>query len=118
MQTSFPFLSAMPSPKDAPDALVARISSESEAVAVSMRAKGFKQSWYAAQLGKSEAYISLIASGKRPVPRWFVKPFCVLSGSNLLAQHIELQTALASLREQRQARCQIDAYAELLRLAA
>lgn len=117
MQTSFPFLSVMPAPKDAPDALVARISSESEAVAVSMRAKGFKQSWYAAQLGKSEAYISLIASGKRPVPRWFVKPFCVLSGSNLLEQYIELRAALASLRDQRESRCVIDTYAQLLRAA-
>lgn len=117
MQTSFPFLSAMPAPKDAPDSLVARISSESEAVAVSMRAKGFKQSWYAAQLGKSESYISLIASGKRRVPRWFVKPFCVLSGSNLLAQHIELQAALATVREQREARCVIDTYADMLRAA-
>lgn len=117
MQTSFPFLSAMPAPKDAPDALVARISSESEAVAVSMRAKGFKQSWYAAQLGKSEAYISLIAAGKRPVPRWFIKPFCVLSGSNLLAQHIELKAALAAVREQREARNVIDTYADMLRAA-
>jgi hypothetical protein len=117
MQTSFPFLSVMPAPKNAPDALVARITSASEAIAVSMRANGFKQSWYAAQLGKSEAYISLIASGKRPVPRWFVQPFCVLAGSNLLRQYLDLQDALHAIREQNCARRQIEQYAQMLRAA-
>lgn len=118
MQTTFPFLSILPAPKDAPDALVARVSSESEAVAVSLRAKRFKQSWYAAQLGISEAYVSQIANGRREVPDWFVEPFCVLSGSNLLKQHRDLQAALKAIKEQACAKAAIQRMAEDLRLAA
>lgn len=118
MQTNFPFLSVMPAPKDAPDALVARVRSDAEAVAVSLRAKQFKQSWYAAQMGVSEAYISQIANGRRPVPDWFVAPFCVLSGSNLLRQHRDLQDALKAIKEQQCAKAQIARMAADLRLAA
>ncbi len=118
MQTTFTFLSALPSPKDAPDALISRVSSDSEAVAVAMRARGFKQAWYAAQLGKSEAYISQIVNGRRPVPEWFVEPFCVLSGSNLLRQYRQLQEALAAIREQSCAKRAIDRLADELRRAA
>lgn len=60
---------------------------------------------------------TLCHSTLEPVPRWFIKPFCVLSGSNLLAQHIELRAALAAVREQREARNVIDTYADMLRAA-
>ncbi|TWI04839.1 hypothetical protein IP90_00977 [Luteimonas cucumeris] len=118
MQTSFPFIAMMPPPKDAPDALISRVSSESEAVAVAMQARGFKQSWYAAHLGKSEAYISQIVNGHRRVPDWFVEPFCVLSGSNLLRQYRDWQEALAMVREQSCARRAIRQMAEQLRAVA
>lgn len=118
MQTNFSFLALLPQPKDAPDTLISRVSSDSEAVAVAMRARGFKQAWYAAQLGKSEAYISQIVNGKRKVPGWFIEPFCVLSGSNLLRQYLQLQDALSAIREQACAKRAIDRLADELRRAA
>lgn len=118
MQTSFPFLSLMPEPKDAPEALLLRVSSDQQAIAISIAARGFKQAWYAAQFGKSEAYISQIVNGKRSVPAWFVEPFCVLSGSNLLKQYRDLTDALAAIREQSCAKRAIQRLADELRAAA
>lgn len=60
---------------------------------------------------------TLCHSTPEPVPHRFIKPFCVLSGSNLLAQYIELRVALAAVREQREARNVIDIYADMLRAA-
>lgn len=119
MQRNFPFYSLAKAPQDAPDALVARIKSDAEAVAVSMRAAGYKQAWYAAQLGKSAAYISQLRNGQRKVPDWFVLPFCWLSGSNLLQQCRDLQEALAAVKEVTSERQRVTRLAlELQRVAA
>lgn len=118
MQREFPFLSLMPAPQDAPQALVVRITCKQEAVAVALRASGFKQAWFAAQLGISNAYLSLIRNGKREVPEWMVKPFCVLAGSNLLRQYMRFQEAMAVVHEQHCAERVINQLAQELRRAA
>lgn len=91
-----------------------QIESEAQAVAVSMRASGAKLAYIAAALGKSESYISLIRSGKRPVPDWFVKPFCHVTGTLLLQQFRDLQCAMHEVT----ARREVERLADLLRHAA
>lgn len=101
-----------PSPAD--PRVLRQIESESQAVAVSMQACGAKLAYIAAALGKSESYISLIRSGKRPVPDWFVKPFCHITGTLLLQQFRDLQAAM----EEVTARREVERLADMLRQAA
>lgn len=96
MQLNFSLISSMrKAPKDAPPKVLRQIESEAQAVRVAIKASGFKLAYFAASLGKSEGYISRIRSGQRPVPDWFVQPFCWVSGTRLLAQFQELQAAIA-----------------------
>jgi hypothetical protein len=59
-----------------------------------MQASGSKGAYIAACIGKSEAYVSRLRSGKRPIPDKLVKPLCLATGSNLLRQYLDLQAAL------------------------
>lgn len=104
-------------PKAAPDKLLRQIESEGQAVAVSMQAAGAKLAYVAAALGKSESYISLIRAGKRPIPRWFIKPFCHITGTSLLQQYIDFQAALAALAEGQNERSRITSLASMLEAA-
>lgn len=81
-------------PKDAPAKLVRMVESDAQAIAVAIKASGFKLAYVAAALGKSESYISRLRSGRRPIPDKLVKPFCRVVGTRLLEQHRELQVAL------------------------
>lgn len=101
-------------PSVADPRVLRQIESESQAVAVSMQASGAKLAYVAAALGKSESYISLIRSGKRPVPDWFIKPFCHITGTLLLQQFRDLQCAL----EEVTARRVVERLADMLRQAA
>lgn len=98
-------------PKDAPAKLVRQIDSESQALAVSIAAGGHKLAYIAARVGKSIAYVSRMQSGHRPIPEKLVRPLCAATGSNLLSQFIELQTALGEV-------CEVSRLAALLRSAA
>jgi hypothetical protein len=100
MQTSFPFLSACKPPKRAPDDMLARITSEAQAVKVSIGSSRLKQAYIAAELKVSPSYLSLIRNGKRPVPEHLVQPFCYLVGSLLLQQYREFRAALRAVRGQ------------------
>lgn len=100
-------------PTPADPRVLRQIESESQAVAVSMQACGAKLAYIAAALGKSESYISLIRSGKRPVPNWFVKPFCHVTGTLLLQQFQDLRHALEEIT----ARREIERLADMLRAA-
>jgi len=101
-------------PSHADPRVLRQIESEAQAIAVSMRACGAKLAYVAAALGKSESYISLIRAGKRPVPDWFVNPFCHLTGTLLLRQFRDLQTALEVVT----ARSEVERLAGMLELAA
>lgn len=93
MQHTFPFLAVCKAPKRAPDSLISKVSNAAQAVAVSLA--GVNAKGVAARLGISQPYLSQIRRGARPVPDWFVKPFCYATGTNLLAQYLDLQEALA-----------------------
>lgn len=90
MQRSFPFLSILPAPVNAPADLVRRIDTDAQALAVSLI--GMKHGYVAASLGISHAYLSQMVHG-RAVPEWMVTPFCHLVGSRLLAQVRALRDA-------------------------
>ena len=67
MQTNFAFLAVVPKPKAAPDALVARINADAQAVAVSLQSSGLKQAYVAAQLGIDLASVRGTGPGGRVV---------------------------------------------------
>ena len=116
MQTNFAFLAVVPKPKAAPDALVARINADAQAVAVSLQSSGLKQAYVAAQLGISGAYLSQIRNGLRPLPDKLVMPLCYLTGTLLIQQYRDLQEALATIKGRTE--CVIAAMANELRRAA
>jgi hypothetical protein len=87
-------LGVVTKPADAPHKVVAQVESEAQALCVMVRAKGLKLDYVAAAIGKSRPYLSLMLSGKRPIPHKLVGPLCAATGSNLLAQFIALQIAL------------------------
>lgn len=92
MQGNLPLISSMHGrPQAAPAKVLRQITCEAQAVAVSIKMSGFKLAYIAACFGKSESYICRIKRGKRPVPEWFVTPFCRMTGTTLLQQFIDLQ---------------------------
>lgn len=93
MQRSFPFLATCKKPAAAPDWVVSAVQSEHQAVAVSL--SGVNARIVAKTLKISGAYLSQIRHGDRPIPDWFVKPFCYATGTALLQQWIDMQEALA-----------------------
>jgi len=100
MQGNMPLLSTMHRPaKPSPERVLRQITCAAQAVPVSMKAGNFKLAYIAASVGKSEAYVSRIRAGKRPVPEWFVEPFCRVTGSLLLREYIALQEAIRAARE-------------------
>jgi DNA-binding transcriptional regulator YdaS (Cro superfamily) len=96
-QSKLPLIAAMHgAPKDAPSNIVRQVESEAMAVKVAMKMSGSKNAYVARCLGIDESYVSLIRNGKRPVPAWFVEPFCRVTGTNLLRQVRRLAAALES----------------------
>lgn len=94
-QRSFPFLAMLASPVDAPADVLAMCRNESDAIGVSIKHKGgYTDAWIAQRLGITPAYFCQIKKAARPVPAWLVKPFCTLTGLNLLQQYHDLQEAL------------------------
>jgi hypothetical protein len=81
-------------PKDAPAKVLRQIDSEAQALAVSIQSGHHKLDYVGACIGKSRGYVSRLAAGKRRIPRKLVAPLCAATGTNLLAQFIELQDAL------------------------
>lgn len=86
-------------PKDAPQALVGQCNSPAQALAVSIAAGHYKTEYIAACVGKSRTYISLMRSGKRPIPDRLIAPLCAATGTNLLRQYVRLQRAFEQVDE-------------------
>ena len=112
-QRKLPLIAPMRSaPVDAPGALVRRIESDAQALAVSMQAAGAKCAYVGACIGKSEGYVSRLRAGKREIPDKLVTPLCWATGSNLLAQVRALHAALDGAQQST-----VTALASLLRAA-
>lgn len=120
MQREFPWLSIMAQPRDAEPHILAMCHSLQDAFAGALRSKGagFTASWFAKRLGVSSAYISQIKKGTRPLPDWIVGPVCVLAGTNLLQQYIDVQNAMRAYKKQRTPNERADAIAAELRKVA
>jgi hypothetical protein len=98
-------------PKDAPAKVLRLIESEAQALAVSIASGHHKLDYVAACIGKSRGYISRMQSGERPIPHKLIGPLCGATGTNLLRQFIQLQTALGEV-------CEVERIATMLREAA
>lgn len=98
-------------PVDAPAKVLRQIESETQALAVSIAARHHKLDYIAACIGKSRGYVSRMQSGKRAIPDKLVGPLCAATGSNLLRQFRQLQTALGEV-------CEVERLADMLRNAA
>lgn len=98
-------------PKPAPAKVVRQVESAAQALAVSIQAAGHKLDYIAACVGKSRGYVSRLQSGKRPIPSKLVMPLCAATGSLLLHQFLQLESALAEVND-------IDRLAAMLREAA
>jgi len=112
MQREMPFLASCKPPSNAPDGLVRRVTTEADAVAVSLGACGLKASYVAAQMGRSAPWLSRVKGGSLAMSDAQAERFCLLTGSNLLRQVRALRDALAEINGQ------LDAAETIRRLAA
>ena len=117
-QREMPFLAPVKAPANAPDALVRRIETDEQAIAVSIAACGLKQSYIAAAMGRSAPWLSRVRHGSLRLTDEQAVRFCALTGSNLLRQVRALREALAEIRGELDAAETIRRYAEELRRAA
>lgn len=108
----------MPAPKNAPDALVRRVETDEQAIAVSIAASGLKQGYIAAAMGRSPAWLSRVKTGSLDLDDRQALRFCAVTGSNLLLQVRALREALAEINGQLDAAETIRRYAAELRRAA
>lgn len=97
-------------PQNAPLHVLRQVETEAQALAVSILASGLKQAVVAKAIGKSEAYVSQLRNGRRPIPDKLVDRLCAATGSNLLKQFLALERAM-------QGECHDMRLAALLRVA-
>lgn len=107
-------MGAYGAPKDAPEDVLGAVQSEGHALEISLSAARLSQSGIADVLKISEAYISRMKGGYRPIPEKLVDPICIATGTNLLRQFRDLQCAM----EEVTARREVERLADMLRQAA
>ena len=98
-------------PVAAPAKIVRQVESAAQALAISIAASGAKLDYIGACIGKSRAYVSRMQSGKRHIPHKLVMPLCAATGSLLLRQFLDLESALAEVND-------VERLAAMLREAA
>ncbi|HET9819619.1 MAG TPA: hypothetical protein VFP92_10680 [Rhodanobacteraceae bacterium] len=98
-------------PKDAPQRIVGQCESAAQALAISIAGANHKLDYVATCIGKSRSYVSLLQSGKRPIPERLIGPLCAATGTNLLRQYVDLHRAMDGISE-------TERLANLLRRAA
>lgn len=113
-----PFLAPVKPPANAPAALVRRVETDEQAIAVSIAASGLKQAYIAARMGRSAPWLSRIKGGTLELDDRQAVMFCAVTGSNLLLQVRALREALAEINGQLDAAETIRRYAAELRRAA
>jgi hypothetical protein len=98
-------------PKPAPAKVLRQVECAAQALAISIRAGNHKLAYVGQCIGKSEGYVSRMATGRRPIPRKLIQPLCVATGSLLLQQFHDLEDAMNGVDE-------VSRLADLLREAA
>lgn len=118
MQSELRLMASMQgAPRSAPDALIRKLDSEGDAVAVAMQAAGAKLAFVAASMGVSEATVSMWRSGKRRMRPVRVRQFCITTGTTLLQQYRDFQDALADARDTLDERARIERMARMMEAA-
>lgn len=80
----FPWFAGWQSPVEVDDALVALVRDPAHAIQASMT--GLRDETVATLLVIAPEEFAEIKHGRKPVPEWFVEPFCTLTGCALLRQ--------------------------------
>jgi len=113
-QREFALLAGLPEPKDAAEKTVRLCDSEPDAIAVSIAISGLRQAEIARRMGVARSYLTMLKTGERMMPRNaqsnMTGRFCSATGTNLLRQYRELQSALRVARGQVRA---VDRIAEI-----
>jgi len=117
-QRAFPWITQVPKPVDAELHHVGMCRSTQDAVAISLLTGRVPAKRVADYLGVTEATISQIKRGVRPVLEWMVTPFCYATGTNLLQQYIDLHNALLVVKTNKCDRERIQAIVYEMRRAA
>jgi len=117
-QRAFPWVTQVPKPSDAELHHVGMCKSPHDAVAISLLTSRVPAKQVAEYLGVTEATISQIKRGVRPVLEWMVTPFCYATGTNLLQQYIDLHNALLVVKTNKCDRERIQAIVYEMRRAA
>lgn len=86
-------------PVAAPAKVLRQIETAAQALAVSIAAGHHKLDYVGACVGKSRGYVSRLQSGKRPIPHKLVMPLCAATGSLLLRQFLDLQSAMEEVND-------------------
>lgn len=94
VQRELPLLAGLPTPRDADEKTVRRCDSEQDAIAVSLALAPCRQAHVARRIGISRSYLTMLKTGERALPAGLVGPFCAATGSNLVRQYRNLQSAL------------------------
>lgn len=68
-------------------------------IAMRLKAGGpYSDSWFAERLGVSRSYLCEIKKGTKAMPVWMRQPFAHLTGSNVLRQWHDLQSAMRAVQ--------------------
>lgn len=89
-------IGALPTPKRAPDNVLALCQNVGDAMRVAIRTnpRHMSQAQVARGLGKSPSYLSEIINGTKPLPLSLISPFSYLVGSWIVKQYVDLQEAM------------------------
>lgn len=99
-QREFPLLAGLPQPKDAAEKTVRLCDTEQDAIAVAISLSGLRQAEIARRMGVARSYLTMLKTGERVMTRPLTSRFCSATGSNLLRQFRELESALRVSRGQ------------------
>ena len=92
-QRSFPWISGLSVPVNAPRQLVAQCTSYGMAARVALAAKEggpWTDAWLASRLHVSRGYLSRVLNGQQDMPGWMLTPIAYATGSRLVMQYDEL----------------------------
>ncbi len=97
-QHHFPWISALPAPRNEPPNIIAQCTSYGMAARLGLQLKQggpWTESWLAQRLGlKSRGHMSRILNGAQNMPRWMLEPIAWATGSRAVLQYDQLQRAL------------------------
>lgn len=101
-QRSFPWISGVPQPVEAPQNVVAQCDGYGMAARVALASKAggpWSDAWLASRLGVSRGYLCRVLKDQQPMPEWMLAPIAYATGSRLVLQYDALQRAMRAAKE-------------------